>query len=154
MPSNAPQRVRGRYFFVSGPLPARNEMDRARGFMGKAGKNGRRWNAGSVTKKDWEPFIRAAIQRYRVKTIDYAQITFVWYVGPNDRHDPDNIRSAVKFILDAMQPKKARGFEPETPGPLPNDSFKHIHGFSDIYVLNSKTPGVGVHILPVRRKEK
>ena len=49
-----------------------------------------------------------------------VRLNFIWY-EKTKRRDPDNVASAKKFILDALQKQ----------GILPNDSRKYIYGFSD-----------------------
>ena len=54
----------------------------------------------------------------------YAQIkvAFEWF-EPNKRRDPDNIRAAAKFIMDALVWN----------GIIKNDNLTHVRGLSDEY---------------------
>ncbi len=60
----------------------------------------------------------------------------VWTV--NTRHDPDNIYSAVKFILDGMV----------AAGLLPKDNSKHVGKISN-EIVRSASPRIDVYMTPV-----
>ena len=62
-------------------------------------------------------------------------ISFRW-AEPDKRRDKDNIASAKKFIIDALQ--KA--------GTLKGDGWKHIEGFEDWFSVNADEPHVRVDI--------
>lgn len=82
---------------------------------------------GAKWKREWEdkiiPFLDG--QYYGNVTI-----SFKWY-EPNKRRDVDNIASAKKFVLDAMQKK----------GVVRND--KQVIGFTDSFIYGS---GEGVEV--------
>lgn len=67
-------------------------------------------------------------------------IEFLW-IEQNKRRDKDNIASAKKFILDALQEI----------GILKGDGWKHIVGFKDDFKINTKHPGVEVTIKEVAK---
>jgi Holliday junction resolvase RusA-like endonuclease len=57
------------------------------------------------------------------RTEDLNIVHFVWH-EKTKRRDPDNIVSAKKYILDAMQTFKV----------IPNDNRKYVKGFTDLIV--------------------
>lgn len=80
---------------------------------------------GAKFKDDIETYIGWAIRQAmcegKVKpTKKPIKITFIWHERTK-RRDADNIASAKKYILDAMQKQ----------GIIPNDSRKYVKGFTD-----------------------
>lgn len=68
--------------------------------------------------------IRQAIAKKMLHpTSDPLIVNFVWH-EKTKRRDADNIASAKKYILDAMQRQ----------GVIPNDSRKYIKGFTDAII--------------------
>lgn len=61
-------------------------------------------------------------------------ITMIWRCK-NKRKDPDNIAFAKKFILDGMVQAKV----------IPDDSFKYIAGFKDVFHVSDE-PCIEVNI--------
>ncbi len=55
---------------------------------------------------------------------------------PNTARDPDNIVSAKKFILDALQTMKI----------IPNDNQKYVLSFTESWGIEEKDKPVGVYI--------
>lgn len=87
--------------------------------------------AGAKFKKDVEAKIGIAILTARAKgtlrpTSEPLVIHFTWH-EKTKRRDADNIASAKKYILDAMQKY----------GIIPNDSRRYIKGFTDKIVDDS-----------------
>lgn len=64
------------------------------------------------------------------------EISFYWHVARNNRSDPDNICSAKKFILDALQEQ----------GIIENDSQKYVKGISDHFFYREERDWVEVEI--------
>ena len=65
-----------------------------------------------------------------------CKLKFTWYIK-NKRTDPDNICFARKFALDGIVKS----------GIIPDDTFKHIKGFTDEFiVINEIHKEVGVMI--------
>lgn len=76
-------------------------------------------------KKDVDELIGWAIRQALASgtlkpTEKPCKIIFTW-IEENERRDCDNIASAKKYILDAMQKQEI----------IPNDNQKYIKGFSD-----------------------
>lgn len=88
-------------------------------------------------KKKLENDIIVFLRKYlkQIKIEDKIRIKFVWYEN-DKRRDKDNICSAKKFILDAMQ--KA--------GYLCNDGWKQIEGFIDEFYIDKDNARVEVFI--------
>ena len=80
-------------FEVPGKLPSLNEY---------TDKNRGGWESGSSMKKSTDKRVKAAIGANPPRFEGAVDIWIVW-VRPNMRADKDNVRSAVKFIQDALQ---------------------------------------------------
>ena len=57
-----------------------------------------------------------------------CKIKFTWHVK-NAKTDPDNVGFCKKYILDAMVQANV----------IPDDTFKHIKGFIDEFVISNQT---------------
>lgn len=110
---------------IRGRLPALNEYTDA------CRKN--RYEAAKM-KRDAEELIIWQIKR--MKPIKSPVIINLTWIEANRRRDPDNVRFAVKFILDAFQKAKK----------IPNDNSKYIIGFSDRYDYSTGDYGVIIEI--------
>ena len=87
---------------------------------------------GAKYKKDVEELIGWAIKQALVKgtlkpTDKPCIIAFTWYEKTTKR-DCDNIASAKKFILDAMQKQ----------GVIVNDNQRYIKGFTDTFIKSNQ----------------
>ena len=112
---------------IHGKLPAANE------YIDACRRN--KYSADKM-KKEAEALIIYQIKRMQpIKS--RVRIRLIW-IEANRLRDPDNIRFAVKFILDAMQ--KA--------GKLPNDNSRYIAGFSDDYDYTKGEYGVMIEVIP------
>lgn len=101
------------------------------------------WAVGSKMKKKVQQQIRAGIQQaagnQELRPVQGACVVhFVWY-EKTKRRDADNIASAKKFILDAMQEA----------GILPDDNRKYVKGFTD-KIIDATFDGVRVDIEEVQ----
>lgn len=79
--------------------------------------------AGAEKKKQIETAIMWYLKLVREKITEPVTIHFTWY-EKNQKRDKDNVASAKKFVLDALQKS----------GILPNDNNKYIAGFTDSFV--------------------
>lgn len=95
---------------------------------------------GAKMKKDVEQLI--AWQIIKVKPITGAVRLRFWWYESSRRRDKDNVASAKKFILDALQKC----------GKLKNDNNKYIAGFEDHFIYSDKQ-GVLVEIEEVAEME-
>lgn len=107
------------YFIIEEKLPSLND------YINVCRSN--KYN-GAKFKKDIEKiisiYIRNAKNKKLLKPTDKPIIVhFVWH-EKTKRRDSDNIASAKKYILDAMQ----------TSGVIPNDNRKYVKGFTDVIV--------------------
>lgn len=121
------------YFQIPGTLPSLNEANNA----SRTSKY-----VGAKLKKDTEAIIILAIKAWKIKPVKKVKsIDFYWY-EPNKKRDPDNIFSAKKFILDALQ----------TAGIIPTDSWKLfpeqliMQPYSDLLKVDKDNPHVRVEI--------
>ena len=102
------------------------------------------WSKGARLKAETEELIfwaiRSAQGRGECKPAKRPVIVFFTWHERNKRRDLDNIYSAKKYILDAMQ--KA--------GIIANDNQKHVVGLHDTFVLSvTKNDFVEVDIMEV-----
>ena len=113
-------------FTISGKLPALNEYI--------AAINNNRFGGNSF-KKCTDMGIIADIKRQipKAKITQIVDVDFIWYEKDRMR-DKDNISSAKKYILDALQ--KA--------GTLQGDGWRHINDFTDKFVVDKTNPRVEV----------
>ena len=112
-------------FILDGRLPGMNEVIAA---------NRSHRQKGADLKRDTEDGVMWAMKAQRVKPVPSpVRVCIVWY-EPSMRRDPDNIFSAVKFILDAM----VKG------GILEGDSQRHIRAITHECALDRKRPRVEV----------
>lgn len=95
---------------------------------------------GAQLKKDTEQLI--AWQIIRVKPAKGAVFIRFWWHESTKRRDKDNVMSAKKFILDALQKC----------GKIKNDNNRYIAGLDDIIVYGDKQ-GVLVEIEEVAEME-
>lgn len=107
------------FFVINHKLPSLNDYINACRYNRYKGAN---------LKKEVENiismFIHNAKMKNQVKAIKNPVIVhFAWHEKTKKR-DYDNIASAKKFILDAMQKT----------GIIPNDNRKYIKGFTDTFV--------------------
>jgi len=97
--------------------------------------------AGAKMKKDTDNLIGWFINIAHLKPIgEPIKVIFEWHIK-KDRRDLDNIASAKKFILDALQKT----------GILPNDNKKFVQGFTDKF-LYDKENEIVVGLIPIREE--
>jgi Holliday junction resolvase RusA-like endonuclease len=111
------------YFVIDDKLPSLND------YIDVCRRN--KYN-GAKFKKDVENLILIYIRNAKVKklltpTDKPVVVHFEWH-EKTKRRDADNVASAKKYILDAMQ--KA--------GIIPNDNRKYVKGFTDVIIDDKK----------------
>ncbi len=97
------------------------------------------WSHGANHKKAQQEIVEWAIveaKKKGLKPVDGPFRLELFFAEPNTARDPDNIVSAKKFILDALQ----------TMGIIPNDNQKYVLGFTESWGLADENRKVGVHI--------
>lgn len=98
------------------------------------------WSRGADHKKAQQEIVEWAIveakNRGKLQPVSGPFRLELFFAEPNTARDPDNIVSAKKFILDALQ----------TMGIIPNDNQKFVLGFSERWGLADDNRKVGVHI--------
>lgn len=111
------------YFVIDDKLPSLND------YINVCRRN--KYN-GAKFKKDVENLILIYIRNATVKKIltptDKPVIVHFEWHEKTKRRDADNIASAKKYILDAMQ----------TSGIIPNDNRKFVKGFTDAIIDDKK----------------
>lgn len=82
--------------------------------------------AANADKVRQENIIGWAIRKAKMKPVSFPQwVVFEWH-EKTKRRDKDNVASAKKFILDALQKTDV----------LPKDSNRYIAGFTDRFVYD------------------
>lgn len=117
-------------FMITGRLPSLNDYTRA---------NRAHWSKGAEYKRNVEADIiwqiRAARNKGTLRPVNKKIVLHIQWHESDQRRDVDNIVSAKKFILDAMQ--KA--------GIIPNDSRKYVAGVYD-EIIDDKSDFVHVKL--------
>jgi hypothetical protein len=123
-------------FFISGPLPDLNELMSARMIQGRPGRKGRRWNAYSKMKSQWETVIYYEILRQKVPAIHEPVLLEYWWFEKNRRRDKSNVAAGGRKLLeDAMV----------SAGVLTlGDGWRGIIGWKDFFGVRASKPGVSV----------
>ena len=106
-------------FEVPGKLPSLNEY---------IDENRKGWKPGSNRKKSTDEQVEAAIGANHPQFEGAVDIWVAW-IRPNMRADKDNVRSAVKFIQDALQKT----------GVIKSDGWKWCTPH-DVYRVNKANP--------------
>lgn len=91
---------------------------------------------GAAMKRTNQDIAALSIRTARMKPYDGPVRISITWVEPNMRRDPDNIRFAAKFVLDALV---------ET-GVIPNDTQRYVRSISDRFMVNPKEPRIIVEM--------
>ena len=83
--------------------------------------------------------IKQALIKGELKRTDKPCIVRFNWIEKNKKRDCDNIASAKKYILDALQKQ----------GVIVNDNQNYIQGFEDIFSVNKYDYGVEVELVEV-----
>lgn len=94
------------------------------------------WSNGAKQKREQEEIVMWAIKKCSLKPIRNPFRMEIFFAEPNTARDPDNITSAKKYILDALQKMKI----------IPNDNQKYVLGWTENWGLADNKRPVGVHI--------
>lgn len=124
-------------FFIPGPLPSLNEMLDARVKKIAAMSRGKkRVDQYTLMKKKWTEICADAAIAGGVKPMGSALFTFYW-IAKDRRTEKDNLAVARKFILDGL----------ELAG-IMKDHWDNVVGWTDLFEINKKEPGVLVVMWP------
>ena len=88
-----------------------------------------KFGGASIMKNNKAVAYYQMLNKPKIKTP--CKLRFTWYMkkAKNGKyHDPDNTAFCKKYILDAMVKAKI----------IPDDTFKHIKGFIDEFVLSDE----------------
>ncbi|GAA6488430.1 RusA family crossover junction endodeoxyribonuclease [Gordonibacter urolithinfaciens] len=91
---------------------------------------------GAAMKRTNQDIAALSIRAARLKPYDGPVRVSITWVEPNMRRDPDNIRFAAKFVLDALVGE----------GVIPNDTQRYVKGISDRFLVNPKEPRIIVEM--------
>jgi len=86
---------------------------------------------GAKLKKDATELVRLQSLRYAGKLTEFpVDINFEWHSKPNrGKHlDHDNRSFAKKFVLDGLVEA----------GVLPDDNYKHVGDFNDVFIVDDE----------------
>lgn len=119
-------------FSVKGRLPSLNE------YVNVCRSH---WSKGAQLKQETETLIfwsiKSARSKGRCHPVTKPVVVFFLWHEHGDRRDADNVYSAKKYILDAMQ----------TAGVIKNDSRKHVVDCIDMGIVPAKKGQDGVEVL-------
>jgi len=110
--------------FIKGKFTSLNEYIRA--------ERTNMYISAKIKKRETE-MVRVQVLNKKIETP--AIIKMTWHIK-NKRIDPDNIAFAKKFVLDGLVKANV----------IPDDTFKHIVGFVDYFVLSDKE-GVEIEVV-------
>lgn len=94
------------------------------------------WSHGAKHKKAQQAIVEWAIKAAHLKPIEGGFRMEIFFAEPNTLRDPDNIASAKKFILDALQTMRI----------ISNDGQKQVLGWNEGWGLATPERPEGVHI--------
>jgi len=89
----------------------------------------------SSMKNIYTNLVAREAQRQKVPVFDRVSVKITWFCK-DKRHDPDNIASGEKFILDGLV--KA--------GRLPNDGWKQIDSLSHYFEVDQENPRIEIEL--------
>ena len=92
--------------------------------------------AGGRCKRENQDRVCWAIRQARLKPVSGCVGLSIHWIEPNARRDKDNVRSAVKYILDALVEM----------GIIKNDGWKDVGYIHDHYMVNRENPRVIVQL--------
>lgn len=111
-----------------GRLPAMNEI---------IGANRRNFYMGNKLKQKTQQDIMAQfLPQKRGMEFQEKVNMRIWFYEPNQRRDEDNVKSGLKFLLDALQEIKI----------LKNDSPKYLHIASDEVFVDRENPRIEIEL--------
>lgn len=111
-----------------GRLPAMNEI---------IGANRRNFYMGNKLKQKTQQDIMAQLLPQKRGTEFQEKVNMrIWFYKPNQRRDEDNVKSGLKFLLDALQEIKI----------LKNDSPKYLHIASDEVFVDRENPRIEIEL--------
>jgi Holliday junction resolvase RusA-like endonuclease len=117
-------------YIVEGILPGYNEA------MNEARCN--RYGS-ATTKRSYTAFCANEAKRQHIPVITKPIIVSVLWIEKDRRRDPDNIASALKYLLDGLQSAKI----------IKNDGWKEIIGITHRFATDNNTPRIVVELQEV-----
>lgn len=91
---------------------------------------------GAAVKRANQDIVVKAIKMSRVKQHEGSVTVAITWIEPNMRRDPDNVRFAAKFVLDALVETQI----------IKNDTQRYVIGIRDTFLVNKANPRVIVEL--------
>lgn len=98
----------------------------------------RHWSYYSKEKRRWTQLAADEAVAQGLKPVSSPVWVRTTYYLKSRRADPDNVRVAVKYVLDGLQQAEI----------LPNDNLKWVIGFQDQFEVDRDDPRIVVQLLP------
>lgn len=121
--------------WVPGPLPGLNEIIQAKGNSFSRGRS-----AWTGMKKSWDRTVSIFSTSQHLQPVKSAHFVYLWREKKRQR-DPSNFTAGGrKIIEDGLQ----------AAGMLPNDGWKQVLSFQDVWVVDAERPGVTVFMMDTK----
>lgn len=114
-------------FTIKGKFPGVNE------YVDACRKNK---HVGARMKREQQRRVTDAITEYGIKPMETPVDVYIRWHEPNKKRDKDNVRFAIKFILDGLVEA----------GIISNDKWKNISDLGDDYLVDRDNPRVVVFL--------
>jgi hypothetical protein len=115
---------------IPGKLPRMNKIvDKSKAHWGKYKK----------LKKEADDKVAWYATQQKIKFFEAVKLRITYYTK-NKRHDPDNILSSKKFIMDGLV----------NAGILENDGWKQVKGFKEKWKVDKEKPRIEIEFKEVK----
>lgn len=118
---------KAQFFTIKGKFPGLNE------YVDACRKNR---HVGARMKREQQRRVTDAITEYGIKPMDAPVDVYILWCEPNKRRDKDNVRFAIKFILDGLVEA----------GIISDDKWDNISYLDDGYTVDRDNPRVVVFL--------
>lgn len=134
--------------WVPGPLPGLNEIIQAKGSGFRGGRS-----AWTGMKAKWDGIVAMMALSQKLQRMESSHFVYLWRETKKQR-DPSNFTAGGrKIIEDGLQAAgrvlDAKGNVSKV-GMLPNDGWKQVLSFQDVWVVDAERAGVTVFMMDTK----